>query len=199
MSPTYRRRCAFFRKTAERTAETVSADVWNGIAEFAGVHEESAVPQSAKWEDHVSAAQEMRDFLDSECNKTVCGVCSMLRRAVDIKSLAFGDIPNVDLLLKDGPTSPEHPRDGLTTVEHNGDVYCLQPAACTPNCTGDYDVALCKSCRGHLEHKRIPPESLVCFDAGMSSKCMLDIAYMFIIVYNVVYAKHSIIHLVYLL
>jgi hypothetical protein len=90
----------------------------------------------------------------------------MMRRAVDVKPVDFGDIPNLGLLSADGPASPEYPREGLTTMEHNGTSYCIQAAACTSRQDGGQDVAVCKSCLNHLQNKRVPPESLVCFDAG---------------------------------
>lgn len=144
----------------------MSGDVWDGIAEFAGLRDEASVPSPVSWDDHVACAQSMRDFLDAECNKTVCGVCSIMRRSVDVQPVDFGAIPNLELLRADGPKTLQYPREGLTATEHNGTTYCIQPAACTSRHDGGQDIALCKSCLNHLKHKRVPPESLVCFDAG---------------------------------
>ena len=115
----------------------------------------------------------MRDFLDRECQKTVCGVCSMMHRDQDVESHNITSIPNLDLLATTGPQSPAQPRDALTTFKYTDpetmeDVnYCLQPHACSEDDDNEVNVSVCKSCMQHLANGRVPPESLVCFDTGM--------------------------------
>ena len=46
--------------------------------------------------------------------------------------------------------------------------YCvLQPHACSEESDGTVNVDVCKGCHQHMANGRVPPESLVCFDAGM--------------------------------
>jgi hypothetical protein len=155
------------RGKLDRTAESVSTDVWNAIAQRTGLHDVPVVPEPANWAKHVAHAQAMRDYMDRESKRAVCGVCSMHRRAEDVDLHSIGAIPNLQLLSSNGEQSEKYPRHALTTFEHHDSVFCLQPHACVEADDGDVNVRVCKSCFNHLAHGRIPPESLVCFDAGM--------------------------------
>ena len=66
------------------TAESVERDIWDAIAEHVGSLADPVFPAAPVWSDHVSHAQLMRDFLDRESRKSVCGVCSRMCRAVDV-------------------------------------------------------------------------------------------------------------------
>jgi len=86
-------------------------------------------------------------------------------------------IPNLDLLLADIPGTLEQPRHALTTYDRMVHVppdamipmkYCLQPFSIKPGDNGDDEptATICNDCYYHLEHGRVPPDSLVCYDTG---------------------------------
>lgn len=164
-----------------RTAESVSTDVWSEIVKRTGLHEVPVVPEPATWAKHVASAQAMRDYMDKESKRAVCGVCSMYRRADDVESHNISAIPNLELLSIDGEKSEAYPRHALTTYEHidavttQSSVYCLQPHACVEADDGNVSVDVCKACYNHLAKGRVPPESLVCFDSGMLSTFLVII------------------------
>lgn len=150
-----------------RTAESVQRDIWVDIAEHVGLLEDPVFPAAPVWSDHVSHAQAMRDFLDRESQKSVCGVCSRMCRDIDMDTHAMDALPNLALLDAAVPPTDAHPRDALTVYDHSDGVkYCIQPAACSVGLSGQVDVAVCESCFRHLKNGRVPPESLVCFDTG---------------------------------
>ena len=112
---------------------------------------------------HIAAAAAMREHLDACCTKTVCAVCLMLCPTCDVDDHDFDDVPNMDLLRKDGPQCGKHPRHGLTVVEFNDVTYCLQPAACDNTSS---TLSVCKTCFGSLKGNSIPKASLVNIDTG---------------------------------
>ena len=162
----------YCRNDTTRTAETVATAVWDEIAKCTGLYDIPDVPEAPTWDTHLANAQSMRDFLDRECRRSVCGVCSMMRRGQDVKLHDIASIPNLHLLDSTLPKTAAHPRDGLTTFAYTDPassknvVYCLQPHACSDSDDGKVNVSVCDSCHHHLTKGRVPPESLVCFDTG---------------------------------
>jgi hypothetical protein len=147
--------------------------VWADIAERTGLHETPEVPKPPTWDVHVQHAKAMREFLDVECSKKVCAVCSMMRRSVDVQEIGISEVPNLDLLDAAEPSTEALPRHALTTFTHiwnapdDSTTYCLQPAACFCRDDGSVDIAVCTDCLRQLDKGRVPAESLVAFDTGM--------------------------------
>ena len=139
--------------------------VWDEIARRTALHDEPQLPAAPTMQTHIDHAQKMRDFLDRECTKTVCAVCSMMRRTCDITRYPIKHIPNVHLLDASGPKTDQFPRAALTVVEHvdvdNTTTYCMQPASVFED-----EADVCIDCYTDLEKSRIPDLSLVAFDTG---------------------------------
>ena len=116
---------------------SVACGVWDEISKFTGLHDVPTVPEASTWDNHISHAKAMRQFLDRECQKTVCGVCSMMQRDQDVELHDIFSIPNLVLLDSTGPKSASQPRDALTTFKYTDPAsfeditYCLQPHACS--------------------------------------------------------------------
>jgi hypothetical protein len=153
-----------------REASDVAREMWGGIKEFVCFEylaNEPPLPQPFTLDDHVDAAIKFRTELKACCEKTVCAVCSRYRPKVDATSHAICDIPNLSLLDASLPKTDEYPRDALTTFQWRDTTYCLQEKAChvgdDPNTC---NVTVCKECFFALKTKRVPPMSLVRFDAG---------------------------------
>jgi hypothetical protein len=138
-------------------------------------------PTPPTWDEHVQTAREMRAYIQQECDKTVCAVCSMYRRTVDVTAVDLSTIPNINLLDAALPSTPEHPRHGHTTFTYpdintpdlSDRQYCLQPAAC--HIGGEeqqMQADVCTSCMNGLSNGRVPAESLVCIDPGMPPCCI---------------------------
>lgn len=100
--------------------------------------------------------------MTEHCPTTVCAVCSMYCPPHTITSMGIAAIPNLGILLADGPTTDELPRRGLTTYLHEDQVYCLQPSACTSGGTAN----VCSDCLASLRRGSVPPASLVRVDTG---------------------------------
>lgn len=124
-------------------------------------------PEPFTFQQHVEAAQKFRDQLDADCNKGVCSVCSKYCRACDIVAYDLDEVPNLHLLDASGPKTAKHPRDALTTFTWQNVTYCLQPDFCRVDASGEHCQAdICVGCYSALKNKRVPDESLVCFDTG---------------------------------
>lgn len=158
-----------------RTAEQWSNDMWKAVVDFSCLEETISLPQPFTFQQHVQAAEAFRDHLDNDCKKKVCSVCSMYRRTVDVEEYDLEKVPNLHLLDASGPKTAKHPRDALTTFAWQNVTYCLQPYACRVDGSGDHcTVDICVDCFTDLKNKRVPDESLVCFDTGKLSRCILS-------------------------
>ena len=139
-------------------------------------------------------------WIESANEREVCGVCSMHRRAVDVVSHNITSIPNLELLNSAAPRTEAHPRNALTTYQYTDlatmetKVFCLQPHSCAEDDDGAVIVAVCKSCHHHLANGRVPPESLVCFDAGMNiyieGLCIMSMYWCYLLIRNYFCRKH---------
>lgn len=153
------------------SAETVVADMWHALADFACleyVNSTVPVPNPYTFEQHIDAARSIRDFLDRDCkHKGVCAVCSMYRRQCDLEVYDLEEVPNLHLLDASMPKTAKQPRDALTTFVWQNVTYCMQPDACHADERGERcSVDVCVGCFSALKNKRVPDESLVCFDTG---------------------------------
>lgn len=145
----------------------IAARMWNGIKAFVGLDEVVDFPTAFTFDQHKAAAAALRKFMDKECTKEPCAVCSKYTIKDHLTSYKLQDVPNIDLLDASLPPTPQLPRVGLTTFTWNGTTYCLQPAACHPD-DGVHDchVDVCKDCHDDLKASRVPSTSLVAFDSG---------------------------------
>ena len=140
---------------------------WAALVGFAHLNTTPSIP-SVTPDVHLQAAKAMRDHLDRECTRSVCAVCSCYCRSVDVTDFAPNDLAGLHLLDASRERSERHPRDALTTVDHDGVTYCLQPAACTFSVDGVVleHISVCKDCSTSLGNSSVPKASLVCFDTG---------------------------------
>lgn len=153
-----------------RSASDVSSEMWDGIKEFVCLDsciDEPSLPKPFTFDDHVDAAAKFRLNLQEYCDRTVCAVCSRYRPKANISSHLLDNIPNLSLLDSTLPKTDELPRDALTTFQWRDSTYCLQAEGCDVHddpamCAAD----VCSECFSALKAKRVPPMSLVCFDAG---------------------------------
>ena len=101
--------------------------------------------------------------MEALCDLTPCGVCSQEVPVAETSEYDILAIPNISLLLVDGPCTPSAPRSAKTTytLPDGSSKYCMQPAACRG---GKVDV--CQTCFKALKSNCLPEHSLVCYDAG---------------------------------
>jgi len=141
-------------------AKSVVSKQSAALFEFCRIDETVPIPAPRTFKDTMAEAQRMRDHIAMQCQREVCGVCAIAKN--DTKKVRAASIPNLELLLADGPRTPEAPRDALTTSELDGKRYCVHPKGVSDNNI----LVICATCMQALKTKRIPPNSLVCIDPG---------------------------------
>lgn len=158
------------KEAAEQMGEQADADVAEMLAHkqeqkllvFCAPPGSVTLPPQPDLDVHVQHAKAFRRSMKEACTLTLCAVCSIPKRATEVSSIEYNDIPSLSLL-KAGSAA-------LTTATINGEEYVLQPDAVNASC-----VHICSSCHRSLEMEKIPMESLASFDAGPIPRALTDV------------------------
>ena len=63
----------------------------------------------------MKTAAHFRKKVTENMPSVVCACCNQYRRKCTVEAVLWEDIPHLELLLADGPKTPDAPRDALTT------------------------------------------------------------------------------------
>lgn len=152
------------QRVSELTSVNLEATARQALYIFAHVDAPlPSLPSTRTLERDIEDAIAFRQCITDACPTNVCAVCSMYRPPPTISTLQLSLIPNLQLLLANGPKGKGMPRDALTTYisPHDQQLYCLQPTACD-----GLTARVCSTCLEALQRNTVPKASLVHIDTG---------------------------------
>lgn len=161
---------AVLQEVLGEQVESLSRSLGYTVETDEGLFDTPAFRRATDPAEHILAAKKMRDTIRANLRTAahVCAVCNMFQNPGEMhvsSPIPWSDIPHPELLLRNGPQTREHPRNGRTFAAIQGMEYCLQPDF-VHNADGQIQIDICAICAESLERGEIPPSSLVRMDTG---------------------------------
>lgn len=129
------------------------------MLQFCHHNETPPVQPVMTFSQQMTLATHFREHIRTLCTRKVCAVCAI--EQIDTSYACITDVVGVDLLLANIESSPDAPRDALTTTVINGMKYCIHPDAVQGSI-----ITVCNDCKACLARGEVPLFSLVRIDPG---------------------------------